>query len=217
MFEDRQSTWMILLGIGILVLIFVYYSRTREMEMFSNDLEDYYQSDATRGVDDFLVDTKTCSPSCCGGINDPVYDGLTSEEIMQNLSLQGQKTPFVRTNMTCGNGQNGVGCPCIDSRTYSFLVNHGENALTRKESCNRDMIEPTLFLRNPPENAAIGGYAGSGPARVSPADSQKMSYAEMIQSRKSMFSDTALLNDLYYQRPMQNISGVQMISPRSTN
>ena len=214
MFENKQS-WMMLLGIGILVLVFVYYSRTREM--FSNDLEDFYVDNGTRGIDDFTVDTQTCSPSCCGGINDPVYDGLTSGELMHNLSLQGEKTPFVRTNMTCGLGQNGVGCPCINSRIYTYLVNHGENALTRKESCNRDLVEPTLYLRNPPSNAAIGGYAGSGPARVSPAESQKMSYAEMIQSRKSVFADSPLMNDLYYQRPMNNLDKVQMISPRSSN
>lgn len=217
MFEDKQSTWMILLGIGILVLIFVYYSRTREMEMFSNDLETFYEDNSNRGIDEYKIDLLPCSPACCGG-NDIPYDGLTSGELMHNLSLQGEETKYIRTNMTCGNGPNtGVGCPCVLRKNYEFLVNHGENSLTKKESCSRTDVEPTLYLRNPPSNAAIGSYAGSGPARVNPVESQKMSYAEMIQSRKSPYSDSPLLNDLYYQRPMQNLNDVRQISPRSTN
>src|SRR5690606_12869734 len=171
MFKDTQ-TWMILLGIGILVLIFVYCSRTREMERFSNDLETFYEDNSNKGIDNFKIDELPCSPSCCGGYTDVPYDGLTSGELMRNLSLQGRETPFIRTNMTCGNGPNtGVGCPCMRKPQYEFLVNHGENSMTKKESCDRNLVEPTLYLRTPSIYAALGGYAGSGPAEVNPIDS----------------------------------------------
>lgn len=216
MFEDNR-TLMIVLVIGILALVFVWYSNRQNKEMFSdsNELESYYTGGTTKGVEDYLVDNLTCSPDCCGGQYPAPYDGLSAQELEHNISLQGVETPFVRTNMTCANGIGGVGCPCIKKNVYKYLVNRGENALTGQESCGRG-IEPTLLIRNPPSNASLGNFAGSGPYEVKPRDSDMLSYAEVIQSKKSMFVDSPLMNDKYYERPMQNLDNVKQVSPPPT-
>jgi len=214
MFENNQS-WMILLGIGILVLIFAYLSRSRET--FSNELETFYEDSSNRGIDGDKIDELTCSPDCCGN-NFPIsYGDMTSDELMHNLSLQGEKTPFIRSNYTCGGGgEIRSGCVCLPKKPYMFLVNRGDNALTGDEGCHRGIPEPTLYIKSTPANAAIGDLAGSGGYFARPNESgNQLSYAEVIQARKSMFVDEPRLTDLYYQRPMQSLQNVKQVSPVS--
>lgn len=212
--SENNQTFMILIIVGAFVLFYLYSTRNTNRETFdgSNQLDTFYDGGSTAGIEDFLVDTMTCSKDCCGDQFPAPYDGLTAPELEHNLALQGKQTPFVRTNMMCSGGINeGVGCPCVKKNAYKFLVNRGDNALTGQESCGRDFIEPTLLIRDIPSNSAIGNFAGSGSLfdGVSPRDSDMLSYAEVIQAKKSMRVNTPLDNSMFYQRPMQDLNNVR--------
>lgn len=84
---------------------------------------------ATTGIERHLVDTVPCSPDCCGNPQqnyfDTTFDGLTINEIQQKLATA---SPYDPPCYTCANGQNGVGCPCLNPGTATFIGNRGDNA-----------------------------------------------------------------------------------------
>jgi len=73
------------------------------------------------------IDTIECHPSCCGSQWPISLDGLTAKEIQQKMALASKDDQYIRTNYTCANGKNGVGCPCISKDMYMKLVNRGQN------------------------------------------------------------------------------------------
>jgi len=196
MFEN-DYTFKIIIVVGLLVLIFMFLSQ-RNQENFSSseqELNRYYEGN-TQGIENDLVDNMTCSPSCCGGQWPVPFDGLTPTEIHKCIQTDNESGggPFVRTNMTCGNGIGGVGCPCISKDAYKFLVNRGENSPTLRG------VDPTLLIRNDevqPHDMQTSSHADSNWYQMSPA--------EQIQSRKSMFVDSAKLTDLQRGPPLADL------------
>ena len=55
----------------------------------------------------------------------------------------------IRTNYTCANGPNGVGCPCITPTAHSALVNHGQTLLQPTISKNNIFTIAPLLDTNP--------------------------------------------------------------------
>lgn len=155
----------------------------------SRELNSYYNG-STDGVQNYLVDNMTCHPSCCGDQWPVPFDNLTSGEIEQCIANRGTPGPFVRTNYTCGNGINGVGCPCINKPAYKFLVNRGMN------SHSIERVEPTFLIRNDIPDSQL-------------SNEQNMTPYEQLQTKKSMFVDGRLLNDLQLQRQPQSLANVQ--------
>lgn len=203
--EDKST--VVILIIGAILLVYWLTSQSEQTprrrvkkvnnvnEQFdispyesSKELDHYYE-DNTNGIENYLVDNMTCDPSCCGDQWPVPFDGMTAAEINQSIENRGSPGPFVRTNHTCGNGINGVGCPCINKKAYKFIVNHGQNAHNITE------IEPTFLI-----NRDV----------VKPYDlSNESSPYEQLQYKKSMFVDKPMLNDLELRRPAENINNVQ--------
>lgn len=157
------------------------------LQMPSPELIAQYAS-PTEGINDYLVDTKVCSKSCCGDNRLPQYDGLTSDEAQRAIidASQNSTGPYVRTNYTCANGAGGVGCPCIDKPTYNFLVNHGSSSKPIAP------IEPTFLL---------GGDLDTSNLYNTP-------YDELI-SQRSMFANHPTLNDLELRRTANPVNRVR--------
>ena len=160
-------------------------------------MDEYYEG-STKGVEDYLVDNMTCHPSCCGDQWPVPFDGLTSREVESCIENRGTPGPFVRTNYTCANGINGVGCPCINKKAYLLLTNHGRVPRTPEIGT----IEPTFLIRD--GSVPDGSYEG-----VKNKITSMMSPYEEIQSKRSMFVDTPKLNDLELQRSQTDLSNVQ--------
>jgi hypothetical protein len=140
---QKEVIFAIIIGVILIYLIISYYYRPHYSEGFSpyessNMLNQYY--DPNEGIKDYEVDTMVCSKKCCGDTWPTPFDGLSSFEIQQSIATMGSTGPFVRTNYTCANGIDGVGCPCISKKAYTFLVDHGTNAHTIQA------IEPTFLI-----------------------------------------------------------------------
>lgn len=192
---DRKS-WWVLIVILIILLVLWYFSRPSPTPFYGErftsspyqserELDSYYRG-STAGVQDYLVDNMTCHPSCCGDQWPVPFDGLTGPEVEQCIENRGKPGPFVRTNYTCANGINGVGCPCINKDAYLFLVNHGANARTK------GTVEPSFLIRND----------------VNPTDYQESPWQQVL-SKKSMFVDSPRMNDLELQRSPISLQNVQ--------
>lgn len=187
---DDNRTMIIILIVGALILVYWMCSKER-VENFSNspysaskELDQYY--DPNSDIDDLKVDNLTCHPSCCGDQWPVPFDGLSSYEINSCLQTQGERGPFVRSNMTCANGINGVGCPCLTTKAYLNLANRGQNAHSVEE------VEPTFYIKREVVKPMV----------------YNTPYEE-IQIRKSSFSDKRTLNDLELSRPTQNLSNLK--------
>jgi hypothetical protein len=194
-----MSNIKVLIIVAIVVL-FCFLSMNMTKESFKSvqypgstpyvsaaNLDEFYEG-STKGIEDYLVDNMTCHPSCCGTQWPVPFDGLTSNEVESCIETRGTPGPFVRTNYTCANGINGVGCPCITKKAYAFIANHG------REPRPSDLakIEPTFLIRKnvEPNNPYLSPY-------------------EEIQSKRSMFTDGRRLSDLELQRPETDLSNVQ--------
>lgn len=204
----KQLVLMILIAVGIILLLSWFNSELTKESFKSdsfpgsssyrsaNNLDEYYEG-STRGIEDYLVDNMTCHPNCCGDQWPVPFDGLTSQEVETSIENRGIPGPFVRTNYTCANGINGVGCPCIRKKGYMMLVNHGR--IPRPSELSQ--VEPTFLIRN---EAPVGTYA-----EVSSKIRSMMTPYEEIQSKRSMFVDQPKLNDLELSRPQTDLSNVQ--------
>ena len=160
-------------------------------------LDEYYNDGSLDGVKQYLVDTMVCSKKCCGDQWPVPFDGLTAAEVEQTISTMRAPGPFVRTNYTCANGINGVGCPCINKKAYKFIVNHGHNAQTIND------IEPTFLIRGDVGAAALE------PQGIQASD--MLSPYEVLQAERSVFVNTPKMNDLQLQRspnPVTHVTGV---------
>lgn len=142
-----QKTQIIVIIIVIIILYIgvSYYYKPTHTEQFSpyessKELDQYYNA-TTEGIQNDLVDTMVCSKKCCGDNWPTPFDGLSSAEIQQSISTMGNSGPFVRTNYTCANGIEGVGCPCISKDAYKFIVNHGSN-----RNNNITQVEPSFLI-----------------------------------------------------------------------
>jgi len=206
----KNLALVIIIAIGVIVLLCCMMNSKGMMETYKDtsfpgsspyrsaaNLDEYYEG-STKGVEDYLVDNLTCHPDCCGDQWPVPFDGLTSREVEHCIETRGTPGPFVRTNYTCANGINGVGCPCIPKKVYMLLADHGK--IPRPEELQD--IEPTFLIRN--NNIPDGTYEG-----VKKRIQSMMSPYEEIQSRRSMFVDTPKLNDLEYQRSETDLSNVQ--------
>lgn len=207
---NTSNTQLIVIIAVVALALYVYYksyysdnyseSVSNVPEYFgpmgsSRELNKFYE-EPTAGVKHDLVDTMMCSKSCCGDASMPSFDGLTSEEFQRNISEMQNNAggPYVRTNYTCANGPGGVGCPCIDKQSYNFLTNHGSNSHSIQE------IEPTFLLG-----------ADLGKQRFFDLTDQDAPYTpyEVIQTSKSMFSNSPKLNDLELGRTPNPIDNVR--------
>ena len=205
----KQLVSTILIAVGIIFLL-LWLNSEPSKESFKSDsfpgsssyrsaanLDEYYEG-STRGVEDYLVDNMTCHPSCCGDQWPVPFDGLTSQEVETCIETRGNSGPFVRTNYTCANGINGVGCPCINKKGYMMLVNHGRIP----RSSELGQVEPTFLIRN--KTTHEGTYD-----EVSSRISSMMTPYEEIQTKRSMFVDKPKLNDLELSRSQTDLSNVQ--------
>jgi hypothetical protein len=150
----------------------------------SEELDSYYRQN--EDIQNIMIDNMTCHKSCCGDQWPVPFDGLTPRELKVSIANQGANSEFVRTSHSCGNGINGVGCPCVTPAAYKALVNHGSNQDTLTH------IDPTFYIRNDVVMA-----------------SNTMTPYEEIQSRRSPYTDKPKLNDLTLQRPQNDLSMVQ--------
>ena len=152
----------------------------------SERLDKYYQG-STIGVEDMLVDNMTCHPKCCGNQWPVPFDGLTATEVETCIANRGNNSSFVRTNYTCGNGLNGVGCPCIGEKPYIFLANRGENAHSL------DSVEPSFIIKNDTEKIISDGYE---------------SPLQALEAKRSMFASQRKVNDTLLQRAPTGLDDV---------
>lgn len=191
----------VIIGLLLLVLFLAYWfsSSMQTSEPFtsspfnsSKELDNFYHG-STMGIENDLVDNMTCHPSCCGSQWPVPFDGLTSSEVQKCLNTKTNSGPYVRTDYTCANGINGVGCPCIDKDAYIFMTNRGQNA-QRVEK-----IEPTFLMHNN-INEQIQPYE---------RDMVSQSAYEELQSAKSMRRNSPKINDLDLQREPVNLQRVQ--------
>lgn len=136
--------------IGVIIVIFVlgvlflmdYYSEPvmiqEPFEKLSRNLRpNYLVSDdatskkipwsSTRGIENYLVDTMPCSKNCCSYQGPYEFNNLSNAEVKRRIAeYQTVKDqPYVITDLTC-DGDDGVGCPCIDVNQYMFIANHGQ-------------------------------------------------------------------------------------------
>jgi hypothetical protein len=208
----NNETFVIIAVIAVFAFIWYYSSQTNKPEYFM-PLDEY--GDNTIGVKEYLIDNMTCSKSCCGDQWPVPFDNLTADEIEFNIHHPGVHGPFVRTNMTCGNGIDGVGCPCIPKKAYEFLANRGIKPRYPLD------IEPTLLIRtgvgtkpydtNIPTEATTN-WNGTLPITRMQTDQQPespMTPLEQVQSKRSMFSDNVKINDTYRSIPLMNMDLVQ--------
>lgn len=194
---SENQTWLAIIAIVIVLAIIVLWVSKKNREGFdaspyqaSKELDSYFggPGSPTAGIKNYLVDTMTCSKSCCGDQWPVPFDGLTSTEIEKCIETRGTPGPFVRTDYSCGNGPDGVGCPCITKKAFDFIVNHGTNAPDSVP------LDPSLLIRNDDI--------------VSPYESPMSPY-EQLQSQKSFYSNRRKMNDIALQRGPKCLSGVQ--------
>jgi hypothetical protein len=129
---------LIIIIIVILIIYFIFfYSNNPKPQTYyipegfdtnisSQELEQNYLP-ASYGIENLVVDTLVCHPKCCGDQWPTPFDGLTADEIKQSIASRVNNNSFIRTNYTCANGENGVGCPCFTPVAHSNLVNHSQN------------------------------------------------------------------------------------------
>ncbi len=199
--EDRNLINQVMIIGGIILVLYLiascYYGK-KSVENFSpfeseKELNQYYEG-STTGIKDYLVDTMVCSKQCCGDQWPVPFDGLSSAEVEQSISTLRSPGPFVRTNYTCANGINGVGCPCISKDAYKFIVNKGRNAHDIEE------IEPTFLIRGnePIENDTLSPY-------------------ESLQAYRSMYVDIPKLNDRELSRQSNPVNDVESSRYKSSS
>ncbi len=155
-----NNKWWILLIIVVLIILIIWIAKSntpvaQPVEGFNSpaisgqysnpQLDQYYLPNDD--IKHLLVDKMVCSPDCCGDQQPSVYDGLSSSQVKDIISSNLQTSmdgSYVRTNYTCGNGQNGVGCPCVTKDSYWNLANRGQNS----DSWG-DEIDDTLLIDKP--------------------------------------------------------------------
>lgn len=195
----HNRTYQILAILVVLVLVYYYFyaSNNMGMESFStngaNELDKYYESPVA-DIANYAIDNVPCSPLCCGDQWQVPFDGLTSAEIQEALVANGRddygrNSGVVRSNYMCGNGDGGVGCPCMGTDAYLFLNNRGNNAPDRLHS-----VEPTFYVHND---------------LLQEGDDEDWTPFQKIQKKKSIFVGAPKLNDVSYQRKPQSLAGVQ--------
>jgi hypothetical protein len=192
--SQDQGINLIIILVAVLILVYLFLSNKQQPQLIvipeqfntsSQELEKYYLPGST-GVEDLLVDTAVCHPSCCGDQWPTPFEGLTANEIEQSVSSRSQNGPFVRTGYTCAGGENGVGCPCISKDAYMHLANRGQG------TSGTQNIEPTFILRNQSQN---------GTYQVTPY--------EQLQTQKSVFVNHPKMNDLKLEHESQDLSNIQ--------
>jgi hypothetical protein len=183
---------IIVIVIVVLFLLWLPYSNTQETfddiagvdpldpEHYDSNLANYYNNSSLDGIKPFLVDTMTCSPACCGTQWPVPFDNMSSGQLEQCIQTVngGPSEDYVRTNMTCANGPNGVGCPCIDKRTYEFIAKRGNN-----DSDIIGYIDPTFIIKTNTD-----GDLSQNQDVYTPY--------EQLKAKKSYYTNERLLNDL---------------------
>ena len=128
----------------ILFIILLVFNKKNKTEQFLDEqktqLEKYYYP-ASHDIKNYLPDKLVCHPSCCS--NQLIHlDGLNANQIQQKMSdyqQNNRSTHFVKTNLTCGGGSYGTGCPCLTQDAYLSLANRGQTV------GYFDKIEPTYY------------------------------------------------------------------------
>ena len=194
MFKNPCKTIIIIIIIALLLLWWLTRQNQfiRITEPFITDpspeLNQFYELDENqlRGLD---IDMLKCDKQCCGDSWYIPFDNLTPAQIQRKIAegIVGDSGPYVRTNMTCANGPNGVGCPCIPKDAYLNLANRGQNT-------NAEEVNPTFWL---------GSDVGNN-------NNDTVPQRYWTQDNKSVFVPTPKLNDMQLQRQPQDISNIQL-------
>lgn len=188
-----------LLVILIVVLIYLIFFRPSGIENFDQsnwnpntkdaqqELSQFYKRPLA-GVENYLVDTMTCSKNCCSDMWLDQFDGLNPDQLRQRIrdETMDDKSKYVRTNYTCADGPNGVGCPCIDNKSVSFLANRGIQG--SPVELDRSMYVPIYPASDQPDT---------------------LTPAQEVQARRSSFSATRRMNDLELSRPEQSLTNLK--------
>lgn len=215
--KNRQNQIIIIIVV-IIVLFFIYMiyrsnnQHSTGIENFNNlsfqtypenyseiQLQQYYQIPST-GISQYTVDTMPCHPSCCGDQWPVSFDGLNSDQLQQHINNQNNpdnQGPFIRTNMTCGRGPNGVGCPCITKPGYLMLANRGQS--DGSNSCVRNQVEPSLYVHSSvvPPNDYLAPYHNL---------SDYFPNSHLFNN--SALTDSRLFNDEFRRTPTNDLSNL---------
>jgi len=205
----NDQIMMIIGGVAAVLFVVYMYNNWWGPEHFTPYVSSYSPFESQRelnrqydgptaGIKDYLVDTMVCSKKCCGDQWPVPFEGLSAAEVEQTIATQRNPGPFVRTNYSCANGIEGVGCPCVNAKAYEFIVNHGRNAQTIKD------IEPTFFIRGDVDQKGIEPQGILANDYLSPY--------EVLQAQRSMFVDSPKMNDLQLQRSPNPITNVQSVT-----
>lgn len=144
--DSRINTVIII--IVVLVIIYIIYQSVQKPQQVivtekfdsNSELDNFYQTQNSG------IDAIECDPSCCGFGDknwSAPFEGLTADQIKQSIISKVSASPSIRSNYTCANGPNGVGCPCFDKNTYNDLVNRG--APTNQYSVPTGNIIPNTY------------------------------------------------------------------------
>lgn len=221
----ENQKYIIIGGIIVVILLIIgcVYFNKQSNEYFSpyesqKELDEYYQS-PIEGIKDYLVDTMTCSKKCCGDQWPVPFEGLSAEEIQQSIQTPREPGPFVRTNYTCANGIEGVGCPCISKDAYRFIVNKGRN---EHNIDSLIQIEPTFLISgNEPKRRRGRGHLGHlghlGHQIHRGMDGDQHTPYQTLQAYRSMFVDTPRLNDIELSRGPNPVNDVESIHYKSSS
>lgn len=126
--------------LGIVLVMFIIFYNYNMYENFTKDREISFinESDA-ENINNKVIDTKICHPSCCSNQWPRPFDNMTEYELTSYLKESHSPNNFVTTNYTCANGDGGSGCPCINNDSYFLLINRGNNLSNVKH------IEPNFY------------------------------------------------------------------------
>lgn len=194
-----DNKWWILIIIVLLIILIIWASKSSTPQSYvegfnaprisgqhsSPQLDQYYLPN--NNIQHLTVDKMVCSPDCCGNQQPNIYDGLTSSQLGDTISSTLQTSadgPYVRTNYTCGNGKNGMGCPCITKDSYWNLVNRGQSSDQYNEN-----LDDSLLISEP--------YHPSYPSHDS------------LELNQSIYAENLKINDypLIRSQDLSNIVG----------
>lgn len=187
--QDR-ATAIIFFVIIVVLFYLLFISNNPPVEAFCNQeimlsprqsLENQYSA-PTRGIEDIMVDQMPCHPGCCGHQAPLSLDGLTSDRLQQAIQSPPSQGPFVRTNLTCGRGPGGVGCPCITDTAYLALTNRGQPP--DHLNC-QSKIDPSL-------------YVSTGP--LTPARLLELQKTPYLNDRKALYLNDRLTEEASFRK-----------------
>lgn len=187
---------MLLIAAFVVIAIFYFLCTCtvtdKKKEKLTPSLDNYYTQNAD--IQDFKYDEAVCHPSCCAPQWPTNTDGMTPMEIEKCINdAKKNDGDYVMTNYTCGNGPNGIGCPCVTKKAAVFVGNRGGNA-------NRGgVLDPTHIIRT----------KGISEKSIT------LNPLEEIEARQSIYENVQLKSNELNRAP-NDINNVMAIGQRAT-